>query len=202
MNISPVSIELTVPRILPIPSFLTRLGMSQCRVLLQALASVPTVPLVVQANKALLTLAVLLFTADFSAHIAAESEVNTVRDCNSASTLGRFEPHTDILLANFDNKPDTDDMLAVAGLATMLRDDRFSCVRYVATTGAYGTTMESFVEEAAQWRFIKADSLFDLAFPGNWIDAHKNRAAAIALLADRALITLQGGGDVWIMEGG
>jgi len=84
----------------------------------------------------------------------------------------------------------------------MLSDGRFVCVRFLATTGAYGTTTDNFVAEAAQWRFIKANSLFDIAFPGNWIDAHQDRTSAITQLAASISTTLKAGGDIWIMEAG
>jgi hypothetical protein len=34
-------------------------------------------------------------------------------DCRAAASLGRFEPAVDLLIANFDNKPDTDDLVAM-----------------------------------------------------------------------------------------
>ena len=75
----------------------------------------------------------------------------------------------------------------------MLRDRRFKCVRHIATAGAYGRQAGVFIE---------SPKLFDLAFPGNWVDAHGNRAAAITTLTSRALETLRGGGDIWVMEAG
>jgi hypothetical protein len=123
----------------------------------------------------------------------AGREDDEAADCRSAPSLGRFEPATDLLIANFDNKPDTDDLLAAAGLTTMLRDERFACVRSIATTGAYGNNPGTFID---------ASALFDLAFGDAWVDAHADRAAAVTFLADRALATLRAGGDVWIMEAG
>lgn len=113
--------------------------------------------------------------------------------CGDAGVVGRFEAGADLLIANFDSKPDVDDLLAVAGLASMLGDERFACVRYVATAGAYGDNPGSYIE---------AGGLFDLAFGDEWVDAHADRAGAETELADRALATLRGGGDVWVMEAG
>jgi hypothetical protein len=98
------------------------------------------------------------------------------------------------LIANFDLWPDTDDLLSVAGLTTMLRNKRFACVHYVATMGASGPNNPG--------TFIEASPLFDLAFGHAWVDAHAHRAAAVKLLAKRALATLRAGGDTWITDGG
>lgn len=125
---------------------------------------------------------------------APDEKKEASADCTSAAPIGRFKPAADLLIANFDNKPDTDDLLAAAGLTTMLRDDRFRCVRYVATTGAYGA-----INPGA---YVKPDSLFDLAFGDHWADAHADRPAAARFLAKRALARLRAGGDVWIMEAG
>lgn len=114
--------------------------------------------------------------------------------CKSAVRIGRFAPSADLLVANFDNKPDTDDLHTIAGLATMLRDPRFSCVRVVATTGAYGAKSPE--------PFIHADKLMTMAFSKNWADAHSDRGAATKFLVDHALTTLRSGGHIWIMEAG
>jgi hypothetical protein len=123
-----------------------------------------------------------------------EGEKEEAADCSSAAPIGRFDPAADLLIANFDNKPDTDDLLAVAGLTTMLRDERFACVRSVATTGALGNKNPG--------NFIEADPLFDVAFGDAWADAHADRAGAEKFLTKHALATLRAGGDVWIMEAG
>ena len=125
---------------------------------------------------------------------ARDQPKEATADCTSAAPIGRFDASEDLLIANFDNKPDTDDLLAVAGLTTMLRDERFACVRFVATNGAYGSINPG--------EFIEADPLFDLAFGDAWADAHGDRRAAERFLSEHALTTLRAGGDVWIMEAG
>ncbi len=107
--------------------------------------------------------------------------------------IGRFDPAHDLLVANFDSKPDVDDLQAVAALGTILRDPEFACVDYIATHGAYGTQSGDL---------LPAENLFDLAFGDNWIDAHEDREGAVATLARRALATLQAGGKVWVAEAG
>ena len=143
---------------------------------------------------ALTALALSACAADMVRSASGTGSASRLAECNSAAEIGRFAPSTDLLIANFDNKPDTDDLHAIAGLATMLRDPRFSCVRYVATTGAYGPKNPE--------PFIEAGRLMTLAFGKAWADAHADRAGAAAFLADRSVATLRAGGDVWIMEAG
>lgn len=114
--------------------------------------------------------------------------------CRAALRIGRFSPSTDLLIANFDNKPDADDIYSIAGLTTMLRDQRLACVRVVATTGAYAARNPE--------PFIHADTLMTMAFGTNWADADSDRAGATKFLAGHAIATLRTGGDVWIMEAG
>ena len=145
---------------------------------------------------------VLLGIATVALYVSAESENTRQLDCGSAKKLGRFNPVSDLLVANFDNKPDTDDLLAAAGLATMLRDQRFACVRYIAVTGAYGEGPERVTGKARAWHYIEVRTLFDLAFPGHWADAHSDHAGTVDSVTESALETVHAGGDVWIMEAG
>ena len=140
------------------------------------------------ARRAALLLSMLgALTACVTGHHATGAK------CRTAPALGRFHPATDLFVANFDSKPDPDDLHSVAATAMMLRDPRFACVRHVATAGAYGRQAGAFID---------APKLFDLAFPGNWVDAHADRPAAVAALTARMLATLQAGGDIWVMEAG
>lgn len=114
--------------------------------------------------------------------------------CEKNAQIGRFTPATDLLIANFDSKPDVDDLQAVAGLGTVLADPEFTCVKFVATAGAYGTQ---------GGKFIPAGHLFDLAFgKENWLDAHLQRDRTVGELARRARETIASGGLVWVTEAG
>lgn len=113
--------------------------------------------------------------------------------CSDAAMIGQFDPSRDLLIANYDSKPDVDDLQAVAGMGTVLADPQFACVNYIATAGAYGTQ---------GGEFIPAARLFDLAFGENWIDAHADKDAAIARLTREARAALAAGGKVWIAEAG
>ena len=108
--------------------------------------------------------------------------------------LGRFVKAKDMLLANFDSKPDPDDIHSVAGLATMLRDARFAGIKYHAVSGAYGRQ---------GGRYIVANNLFDMAFgASNWSDAHTNRTQALNEVYAKVSNVLGDGGDIWIQEAG
>lgn len=113
--------------------------------------------------------------------------------CAAAEPIGRFDPASDLLLAHFDIKTDVDDLHAAAALATMLSAKDFACVRAVPVAGTYGMQGGDYVEGA---------TLFDLAFPEGWIDAHADREGAVETIAVEIVTTLRRGGDVWIMEAG
>lgn len=108
--------------------------------------------------------------------------------------LGRFDIAKDMLLANFDGKPDADDIHSVAGLGTMLLDPRFNNVKVHAVAGAYG-------KQGGQ--FIPAGRLFNMAFDSSrWSDAHNNYNNALNQTAAKVIDTLRNGGDVWVQEAG
>jgi len=121
----------------------------------------------------------------------------TAFGCTSTKTepplLGAFNPARDMLLANFDSKPDPDDVLAVAALGTMLADPRFARVNYLAIAGAYGN------QEGV---FIDAPKLFELAFNTRWKNAHADWDGSLAAARIQAIKTLNAGGDLWIQEAG
>lgn len=114
-------------------------------------------------------------------------------DCTAAPRIGLFDPARDLLVANFDSKPDVDDLQAVAGLGSVLADPEFACVDYVATSGAYGKQTGTF---------LQASELFTLAFGDHWLNAHDDRAGTVAELARRMRETIAGGGKVWVAEAG
>lgn len=114
-------------------------------------------------------------------------------DPNPTGMLGRFDLAKDILLCNYDSKPDEDDLHAVAGLGTMLADPRLAGINYHCTAGAYGRQGGTFLDEPA---------LFDLAFGDNWASAHDDRDNAVVIAANEAIAALDAGGDVWVTEAG
>ncbi len=114
-------------------------------------------------------------------------------ECQSAPQIGLFDPSRDLLVANYDSKPDVDDLQAVAGLGSVLKHPDYACVDYIATAGAYG---------AQGGEFLPAAALFTLAFGDKWQDAHADREGAIATLAERMAATIAAGGRVWVAEAG
>lgn len=113
--------------------------------------------------------------------------------CANAEKIGRFDPANDLFLAHFDIKTDTDDLHSAAAVATVLASPKFECVNYRAVSGTYGTQGGQYVDP---------QNIFKDAFGPNWVDAHRNRDAAVARLAADVAETLSTGGHVWIMEGG
>nr|GGH99713.1 hypothetical protein GCM10011355_26320 [Aquisalinus luteolus] len=110
-----------------------------------------------------------------------------------AGMIGRFDSGADLFIAQFDARPDVDDLHAIAAVATVLADDAFACVDHLAVAGAYGRQ---------GGLYIPAPELFDLAFGDHWIEAHDRHQDAAAELAALIVDRLQAGGDIWIAEAG
>ena len=107
--------------------------------------------------------------------------------------LGRFDRDKDLYLAHFDVKTDVDDVHAVAAVATMLADPRFSKIRYRAVAGTYG------IQEGL---YVPAERVFDLAFGDNWSDAHGDFDKALNEVRSLSIEALGDGGSIWIADGG
>ena len=114
-------------------------------------------------------------------------------ECTNTQKIGLFDPAFDLLVANYDSKPDVDDLQAVAALGSVLKHPDFSCVDYIATSGAYGSQ---------GGEYLVAPELFNLAFGDKWLDAHLQRGQAIDTLARRMRATIEAGGRVWVAEAG
>ncbi len=122
------------------------------------------------------------------------NNTTTTQNNNNGGKLGRFDRDKDLLLCNFDSKPDEDDLHAVAGLGTMLADSRFNGVDYHCIAGAYGNQNGKFLNEPR---------LFNLAFGNsNWTNADANRNNAVNVATNKAIAALDRGGDVWVAEAG
>ncbi|MBO6768710.1 MAG: hypothetical protein JJ901_10485 [Erythrobacter sp.] len=124
---------------------------------------------------------------------ATTPDVATALDCKAPEKLGLFDPSRDLLVANYDSKPDVDDLQAVAGLGSVLRHPDYACIDYIATAGAYGSQ---------GGKFLPAAQLFTLAFGDKWLDAHTDRDATVVALAERMHKTIARGGRVWVAEAG
>ncbi|WP_379553466.1 hypothetical protein [Qipengyuania sp. DGS5-3] len=125
--------------------------------------------------------------------LAQDAPAPKLAECADAPMIGRFDPSRDVLIANYDSKPDVDDLQAVAGLGSVLKHPDFACVDYIATSGAYGIQAGTY---------LPAAELFNLAFGDKWLDAHEDREASVDALARLMSKALQRGGKVWVAEAG
>lgn len=113
--------------------------------------------------------------------------------CADGQQIGRFNTATDLFIANFDSKPDVDDLHTIAAVGSFLSLPDFKCVRTIAVAGAYGAQGGSYVP---------APDLFALAFGSGWLDAHADRDDTVDTLVAAAAPILADGGHVWVMEAG
>lgn len=105
---------------------------------------------------------------------------------------GRFHAARDLLVVNYDIKPDVDDIHSAAAFATLTK--RFpGCFDYMVVAGTYGMQ---------DGKIAPFSSLFNMAFGDRWLNAHDHRAPSAQAVAKRMIATLRAGGDVWIAEGG
>jgi hypothetical protein len=114
-------------------------------------------------------------------------------ETSSTKLIGKFNIEKDLYLAQFDCKTDTDDILSIAGVATMLNDSLFSNVKYHAVAGTYG------IQDGL---YVPANGLFEIAFGVHWSDAHSNFEQALSEVTKLVIKTLKEGGNIWIAEAG
>ena len=105
-----------------------------------------------------------------------------------------FNKSRDLLIPQFDSKPDPDDIHAQAALGSMLSHKDLQGVNYYAVAGAYGIQNGNFID---------SDNLFDLAFgAANWTDADADRNGSVTRIVNKVIPILQNGGQVWVQEAG
>lgn len=107
-----------------------------------------------------------------------------------------FDLSQDLLLAQFDSKPDADDVMAQAALACMLDHPDFLGVNYYGVAGAIGRQGGAFID---------TDTLFELGFgPLNefWTDADDDYPGSVTRIVERVRPVLEAGGTVWVQEAG
>ena len=111
-------------------------------------------------------------------------------------TRSTFDRRKDILIAQFDLKPDADDVHAVAALGSMLKHSDMKRINIFAVAGTVGIQDGSYLD---------ANSLFNIAFGQeglNWIDAKANWDRSVQTVRDRARAVIAQGGRVWVQEAG
>lgn len=107
-----------------------------------------------------------------------------------------FDRTKDILIAQFDSKPDADDIHAQAALASILVHPDGAGINYFAVAGAYGTQTG---------KYIDSNSLFAMAFGEQntkWTDANTDRANSVTRIVAKVKPILEAGGWVWVQEAG
>lgn len=105
-----------------------------------------------------------------------------------------FNKSKDILITQFDGKPDPDDIHSQAALGCMLNHKDFEGVNYYGVAGAIGKQ---------GGRFIESGSLLDMALgAGNWTHAINDKEGSITRIANKVIPILQNGGRVWVQEAG
>jgi len=118
-----------------------------------------------------------------------------VSSCASMNSSERpfFNKKKDILIAQFDSKPDPDDIHAQAALGCMLLHNDLEGTNYYAVSGAVGIQKGEFIDSTA---------LFNLAFANNWTNANKDWSASVEDITNKVISILQNGGKVWVQEAG
>ena len=110
-----------------------------------------------------------------------------------------FNKETDFLLANFDLKPDEDDVMAAAALASMLNHPDFDGVDYYAVAGAYGN------QDKHEFISIAVPDFYNVLFGAEdekWTDAHTNWEASVERVKEKVKAVLTAGGKVFVQEAG
>lgn len=137
-------------------------------------------------KKRLLIAAALLFTVTL---FAKNPNTNGAEDSNRPY----FNKKSDLLIAQFDSKPDPDDIHAQAALGSMMLHPDLKGVNIYAVSGAIGEQ---------KGLFIDSRDLFDMAFGKRWTAANEDWDQAVEDIVDVALPILKKGGKVWVQEAG
>ncbi|UXP31992.1 carbohydrate-binding protein [Reichenbachiella agarivorans] len=109
-----------------------------------------------------------------------------------------FDKSKDLLLANFDLKPDEDDIHSAAALASMLQHPDLAGIDYYVVAGAYGQQGGTYITSAVPGFY---NSLFGTQNQ-KWTDAHNNWSASVTRVRDKVKSVLNAGGKVFVQEAG
>ncbi|MBU2950891.1 hypothetical protein KO493_09290 [Tamlana agarivorans] len=109
-----------------------------------------------------------------------------------------FNKQTDFLLANFDLKPDEDDVMAAAAFASMLAHPDFDKLNYYVVAGAYGDQDHLFITSAVPKYF---NVLFG-AENRRWTNAHEHWNESVRRVKNKVIPILKSGGNVFVQEAG
>ncbi len=126
------------------------------------------------------------------ATIASAQVASAVRSAHPA-----FNKATDILIAQFDNKPDPDDIHSQAALGCMLKHSDLQNVKVYAVQGAYGQQGGVYLDSSGLFNLI-----YGPEGANTWTDAHKNWTTSVTRIVNKVKPILQSGGHVWVQEAG
>ncbi|MEM9079892.1 MAG: hypothetical protein AAGC74_04285 [Verrucomicrobiota bacterium] len=138
---------------------------------------------------------------------------------NSSPPIIQFDKSKDLFLAQFDSKPDPDDLQAIAAIGSMLAHPDLHGVDYFAVQG---TVSDRFRGEKNQNNsFLRTDGLMNDAFGkqnvrwtqagktrrDTWPDgafgiANENWKDSVLRVQEKAKTTLDRGGKIYVMEAG
>ena len=104
-----------------------------------------------------------------------------------------FNVKKDLLLAQFDSKPDPDDVHAQAALGCMMIHPDLKRVKIYAVSGAVGEQ---------KGLFLDSRDLFNMAFGKKWTAANEDWDGAVKDIVKKVLPILKKGGKVWVQEAG
>lgn len=114
----------------------------------------------------------------------------------SATEKVKFDRKKDLLLLQYDSKPDPDDIHAIAAAGSILAHPDFQNINYYAVSGAYGKQ---------GGKFMHSPALFTLAFGdenAKWTDRHTDNKGTVKRIKDKVKSTIQSGGRIWVAEAG
>ncbi len=117
----------------------------------------------------------------------------TLGNSAQASERPHFEKKSDLLLAQFDSKPDPDDIHAQAALGSMMLHPDLKGVKIYAVSGAIGVQ---------KGLFIDSKELFNTAFGKRWTAANEDWDRAVSDIVKVVLPVIRKGGKVWVQEAG
>ncbi len=132
----------------------------------------------------------------FGSTEGAGSPVLVVNDDGLPEARSEFDPGKDLLLAQFDSKPDADDIHAQAALGSMLAHPDLADIHCFAVAGAIGIQSGTF---------IHSEGLFALAFGvenTDWTDANADWSGSVTRIKNKVRAVLDAGGKVWVQEAG
>ena len=105
----------------------------------------------------------------------------------------RFNLEKDLLMVQFDNKTDIDDLHTAAALATLVNHPDYQTLNYFPVAGTYG------IQEGL---YVPPNELMTLAFNNKWADAHESRDKAIKKVIPKIRKVVRNGGAIWVADAG